>query len=185
MDRKVAALCEDISNANDELDDLDDEDDDDEDDVAKAQTRQVGHWRKLDVGLCWSSYAFALIAVVIHVMAIFNIMHIFWLEWIRRIISMSVNTQKRWFVFGDKMLTAHCIYCLENYRFLYHVLNRSLNQHLSQTVPGQRQIISSFYKEMLPNLWSAFNHTYMAYWYFGSQLLLEVRNSRVNVVSML
>ena len=47
MDRKVAALCEDISNANDELDDLDDEDEDDEDAPVKAQSRQVSHLREL------------------------------------------------------------------------------------------------------------------------------------------
>ncbi|KAF0287224.1 Intraflagellar transport protein 74 [Amphibalanus amphitrite] len=41
MDRKVAALCEDISNANDELDDLDDEDEGDDDaPPAATQARQ-------------------------------------------------------------------------------------------------------------------------------------------------
>ena len=41
IDRKVAALCEDISNANDELDDLDDEDEEEDDTPAKAKSRQV------------------------------------------------------------------------------------------------------------------------------------------------
>ena len=41
MDRKVAALCEDISNANDELDDLDDEEEEEEDAPARAKSQQV------------------------------------------------------------------------------------------------------------------------------------------------
>ena len=44
MDRKVAALCEDISNANDELDDMDHDSDDDAEAplaAAAAQPRQV------------------------------------------------------------------------------------------------------------------------------------------------
>ena len=60
MDRKVAALCEDISNANDELDDLEDEGDDDDDAPAEAPPRQVRrrparlsmHW-SADISFCY------------------------------------------------------------------------------------------------------------------------------------